>query len=317
MTAVRRRIGAVILTHNSSEDLLECLTGLQAQQGVDLMVIVVDNASDPNELMRLEAIFKEALPDGQILAAKGASDHVSPAVFICNETNSGYSQGNNIGARFAAGAGCEAVLIVNPDVQIEDPDYLRNLFDLITADAKTAIACTVLTNLMGSHENPMHEPTFYEELLWPMQMIIYQFFPQKRIEKTFSSKPQLVEKVSGACFLIRMDFLRHIGFFDEKVFLYCEESILSSQVRRLGWHMMMDPCLYAIHAHRTNIKNDPLFCFRIWAKSRSIFHADENRYGLTGQALLSGSRYLILGLIWTRIFFKRVLRVLAEMRNRI
>ena len=41
---------------------------------------------------------------------------------------------------------------------------------------------------------------------------------------------EFVQKVSGACFLIKMSFLKDIDFLDEGTFLYLEETILSSQI---------------------------------------------------------------------------------------
>ena len=43
MTRAQSRVGAVVLTYNSADDLPDCLAGLRAQRGVDLQVIVVDN----------------------------------------------------------------------------------------------------------------------------------------------------------------------------------------------------------------------------------------------------------------------------------
>jgi len=300
MTETHTRVGAVVLTHNSSEDLPDCLVGLRAQRGVDLRVFVVDNASNLDERAQMEAIFREVFPEGRILTAKAAAASGKPAVFLCNDANFGYSAGNNIGARLAAEIGCEAVLIVNPDVRIEDPDYLAALVNLITADAETAVACSAVSNLSGAHENPMIEPGFVEELFWPVRMVFEHLLPRQRSFTILSTTPTKVEKVSGACFLIRTDFLGRIGFFDESVFLYCEESILYAQVRAAGWHMMMDPRRHARHAHRTNVKGDQLQRFRRWARSRGRFHAAYGKYGTLRQALLACSRSLMLALIWTK-----------------
>lgn len=308
MTGAQRRVGAVVLTYNSSQDLPACLAGLLTQRGLDLRVIVVDNASKSDERARLEAIFREFHPEGRILAAEAAADPDTSAVFLCNDVNSGYSAGNNIGARYAAEIGCEAVLIVNPDVRIYDQDYVSSLVDLITMDAKTAVACSAVTNLSGGQENPMTEPRFIEELVWPVKMVFGRFLPTKDAFDSLPMTPFRVERVSGACFLIRVDFLRRIGFFDETVFLYCEESILYAQVRAAGWNMIMDPLRNVLHAHRTAAKGDQLQRFRNWARSRGRFHAAYSGYGAMEQALLAGSRSLMLALIWAKTSFKLVLR---------
>jgi len=313
MTGAQRRVGAVVLTYNSSQDLPFCLAGLRAQRGVDLRVIVVDNASNRAERERMKAIFREVLLSSHILAADTAADPDTLAVFLHNDVNSGYSAGNNIGARFAAEIGCEAVLIVNPDVRIDDQDYVSSLLDLITKNDKTAAACSAVTNLSGLQENPMTEPRFIEELLWPVKMVFGRFLPKKGAFAALPTTSLRVERVSGACFLIRVDFLRLIGFFDETVFLYCEESILCAQARAAGWHMIMDPLRHVIHTHRTNAKGDPLPRFRNWAESRSRFHATYGGYGAMGQALLAGSRSLMLAPVWAKTTFKQMLERVRQM----
>lgn len=306
MTGTQKRIGAVVLTYNSSEDLPACLAGLQAQRGVDLRLIVVDNASNGDERARMKDTFLEFFSEGRILAAEAVADPDTPAVFLCNEVNSGYSAGNNIGARFADEIGCDAVLIVNPDVRIDDQDYVSSLVDLITNDTKTAVACSAVTNLSGDQENPMSEPGFIQELLWPVKMVLGGFLHRNTPLVSLLETPVRVDKVSGSCFMIRLDFLRRIGLFDETVFLYCEESILSAQVREAGWHMIMDPRRSVLHAHRTDAKGDPLPRLRNWAKSRRRYHVAYGGYGPMGRALLVGSRSVTLVLVWIKFTLKQI-----------
>jgi GT2 family glycosyltransferase len=298
----------VVLTYNSIDDLADCLDCLKAQRGVELRVIVVDNASRPGALSALEDEFCAAFPGAPVVGAETAPAQLadSSAVFLCNGSNTGYSAGNNIGARLAAELGCEAVLIINPDVRIDNPDYVAGLASVVTADPKTAVACSSLRNLSGAHENPMREPTFVEELLWPVKMAVPWIWraPHEQQVPAESSK---VDKVSGACLMIRSDFLQLIGYFDTSVFLYCEESILRAQVRAQGWHMLMDPRLEALHAHRSSTKGSPLPRFRFWAQSRRRFHLDHGGYGPLRRALLTGSRALMMGLVGGRDIVRRFL----------
>lgn len=305
MSLPKRRVGAVVLTYNSTDDLPDCFESLIRQLGVDLRVIVVDNASRPEERARMEEIFHSFFPDGEVMNTDTAPTTESRAVFLGNTLNVGYSAGNNIGARFAVARDCESVLIINPDVRIEDPQYIISLADLIAKDGKTAVACSDVSNLAGQHENPKIEPRFVEELLWPLKMIFGQFLPKTDAKFTPLAIPFQVEKVTGACFLIRSDFLRLIDFFDESVFLYCEESILCAQVRQAGWHMLMDPSRYALHSHRSEAKGDPLPRFQLWAESRARYHAQYSGYGMMKRAMLAGSRCVMLGLVTLKSALKK------------
>ena len=303
------RVGAVILTYNSSDDLPDCLSGLIAQDGVELCVIVVDNASQPAALAQMEKDFRFAFPDAPLLSASDIIPRKAAhqaALFLRNGHNDGYSAGNNIGARVAAALDCNAVLIVNPDIRISNSDYVRTLAELITADPKTAVACSAIRNLKGIEENPMREPSFLEELFWPFAMISAGLL---RIRKPTPPIPKSlcrIDKASGSCFMIRTDFLRHIGFFDETVFLYCEEAILGAQVRAAGWHMMMEPGIEALHCHQISSKGDPVVRFDAWMKSRGQFHRNYGGYGFFRQTLLAGSRMMCIGLVRGRAALGRL-----------
>ena len=303
------RIGAVVLTYNSAEELPGCIAGLMKQTGVDLRVIVVDNNSAHEAKVQMERDFIRTIPKGMILEAKSVRDKIlsnESAVFIRNSQNDGYSAGNNVGARAAAEMDCEAILVINPDVRLSDSLYVSKLAQLITFDVKTAVACSAVRNLSGAQENPMSEPNFLEELLWPAKMIASAVFRLKGSENSIPSVPCIVKKVTGACFMIRSDFLERIGYFDDAVFLYCEEAILMAQIQAEGWHIRMDPSFEALHAHRTQTKSDPVWRYQAWAKSRAYFHRTYSGYGPISRGTLSLSRRATLALVGLRSFAERL-----------
>lgn len=299
-------VGAIVLTYNSTDDLSDCLTGLATQTAVDLRVIVVDNASHPEARAQMQAQFHKAYPQGLIVPVGTEIPPDTQAVFLCNDRNAGYSAGNNIGARVATGLGCGSVLIINPDVRLGLPDHVATLARLVQADPRTAVACSAVRNLAGTQENPMTEPGLVAELLWPVRMVVQGLWRRSPRQSEPGRAVCRVDKVSGACFLIRSDFLARIGYFDEGVFLYCEESILMAQVRAAGCHMVMDPRIEALHAHRSTAKGNPLRRFQAWMTSRAYFHDTHGTHGLLARRLLAASRRATLGLVSTREALRRL-----------
>lgn len=300
MTA-RVKIGAVCLTYNSADDLADCLDGLFAQEGVDLHVIVVDNASSPNNRARMEEIFAARAPDGEVLdAADATPDTVGEtrALFLRNGANAGYSAGNNIGARMAVALGCSAVLIVNPDVRIEDPGVAAGLAAAQSSSPDIAVVAPAVVDLAGVDENPSTELSFVDEVLAPLRMVLssLKIWPQRG---TAPVTGDAVERISGAFFLVRAEFLEEIGFFDESVFLYCEESILAAQVRDRTQRIVYRPDLRVLHAHDTTRKGDPVRRYQAWALSRAYYHRTYTRYGLLRRAALRGARALTLAVVKT------------------
>lgn len=300
MTA-HRKIGAVCLTYNSAGDLADCLDGLFAQEGVDLHVIVVDNASSPENRSRMEEIFAARAPGGKVLDAAHATPYAigdTRALFLRNGANAGYSAGNNIGARAAVALGCAAVLVVNPDVRIEDHGVVAGLAAALSSAPDIAVVAPAVVSLAGVDENPSTELSFAEEVLAPLRMVLsgLKLWPRRG---TAPVTGDAVERVSGACFLVHAAFLEEIGFFDEGVFLYCEESILAAQVRDRKQRIVYRPELRVLHSHDTTRKGDPVRRYEAWARSRAYYHRRYTRYGPLRRAALRGAQALTLELVKT------------------
>lgn len=296
-TQSQMKIAAVVLTYNSHLDLPECLNSLIAQTGIALRIIIVDNASSNESQEQMLETFIEARPDGLVLDAPSAAGSNVPDtphdLFVINDANNGYSAGNNIGARLAVELGYDAVLIINPDVRLNDPAYIQSLASELFSDTANALAASSVVNLSGVNENPMHELRFIEELLWPLWMMM-SVFGLRRSDNTIQNTG-LVEKISGSCFLIRSSFLQEIGFFDEGVFLYCEEAILGIQVKISGKKIAYLPEIEALHAHVTSRKGDPVKRIQAWTESRRYFHLMAG-YGALPRGMLRLSQKVVIAL---------------------
>ena len=292
----RVRVGAVVLTYNSAEDLPACLDGLLSQVGVDLRVIVVDNASSDQSRALMQASLRERVPDAPVLpVAAATAERVGDAraVFVVNDRNAGYSAGNNIGARLAVAGGCEAVLIVNPDVRIEDAGYVAALAERMTADPTCAVASSRILGLSGRDENPLREPGFWEELLWPRQFAPKAFRPKPIVVPPVGPGPVIAEKVHGCCMLLRATFLEDIGYLDENVFLYCEEPILAAQARRRGGRLIVVPGVTALHAHVASRKGNSSRRMLQFIRSRLYYINAYSTHNRVRRVTLRGSYALL------------------------
>lgn len=293
------RIGAVVLTYNSVDDLRWSLDGLILQRSIETLIIVVDNASSKTNLAAMEEIFLEKLPDGIIVSAADATPsllNTSHALFVRSPKNYGYSAGNNIGARLAVASGCEAVLILNPDIRISDRYYLAELWAGMQSAPNCMVASSRVVNLMGRDEHPLREAKFLEELLWFRPLIPKKFRPTSLVIPPTGTAPIEAEKLHGSCLLLRSSFLNAINFLDEKVFLYCEEAILATEVRRQGGQMMVFPKLEAVHAHIAETKGNPSKRMLLFIASRLYYLETYGKYGPVKIRVLRAS-YAILSLL--------------------
>ena len=250
-------IAVIILNHNSSDDCGKCIRFLQKQEGVNMDIIVVDNHSNDNDRKALE----------EICQIHGTS-------FIANDKNEGYNAGNNVGLRYAAGKGFHYALIINPDIEIHQKDYLQRMTAQMERDTWIAVCGSDVVTIEGIHQSPMKPEgdwkgsfNWIKGMVWRKPKEAYDFIDDY-------AHSHYCHKVSGCCLMVRMEFIKEIGYFDEYPFLYCEEAILSKQVEQSRkWKMYYMADIQAEHHHVKGEKGDPAFRFKQWRRSR-IYYID-------------------------------------------
>lgn len=289
-------IPVILLNYNSTDDCCKCISYLQKQMGVDLEIIVVDNCSTDKNRMAVETLCEE-----------------EGCTFIANTRNAGYNAGNNVGLRYATEKGYEFALIANPDMEFPQSDYVLRLVQLLQNDDQLAVAASDIVTPKGIHQNPMKpDGNWQSSFGW-----LTGFF-KKQPKDTYSfidnwQESHECKKVSGCCFMIRLSFLQKIGFFDENVFLYCEESILSKQVEREGMKMYYTAEAKAVHNHQASAKGDSAERFRAWRVSRVYYikvYSEDSRIGKLNSVL---NMHVYVLVIQAGIRIKRLLLHLRDL----
>jgi GT2 family glycosyltransferase len=249
------KIATIILNYNSSDDCRKCIGYLKAQQDVEQEIVVVDNYSHDDDCKAVEALCKE-----------------QGCTFIASNENRGYNAGNNVGLRYAAEKGYEYALIANPDMEFPQTDYLATLLAQMQTNEDIVVCGSDIIGADGIHQSPMFKDGNWRgSFAW-----IKEIFGKKKKSDAYDfidnySESHYCHKVGGCCFMIKMSFLKDIDFFDEKVFLYCEEAILSRQVEMNGKKLYYLATAQAVHRHVKSEKGNPVKRFKTWGKSRCYF----------------------------------------------
>ena len=281
------KIAVIILNYNNSTDCSKCIGFLKQQQGIEQEIIVVDNCSREDDRNAVEALCKE-----------------QNCTFIANCENKGYNAGNNIGLRYAAEKGYEYALIANPDMEFPQKDYLAALLTKMQEDYKIVVCGSDIVGADGIHQSPMgKDGNWRGSFAW-----IKEIIGKKKKSDAYDFIDNYCEshychKVSGCCFMIRMSFLKSINFFDEKVFLYCEEAILSRQVEMNGKKMYYLATVQAVHRHVKSEKDDPVKRFKTWGKSRCYFIDKYSGYPWYGKFLakMSMKMYVMTFVLYNKL----------------
>ena len=281
------KIATIILNYNSSADCRKCIGYLKLQQSVEQEIIVVDNCSREDD--------RKAV--GLLCIEQGCT-------FIANNENRGYNAGNNVGLRYAAEKGYEFALIANPDMEFPQTDYLATLLAKMQEDEDIVVCGSDIIGADGIHQSPMgKEGNWRSSFGWIKDILgkreksdAYDFIDNH-------SESHYCHKVSGCCFMTRTAFLKKINFFDEKVFLYCEEAILSRQAEIAGKKMYYLATAQAIHRHVKTEKGDPVKRFKTWGKSRCYFIDKYSAYPWYGKFLakMSMKMYVLTFTLYNKI----------------
>lgn len=255
------KVMAIILNYNSIEDSKKCALLLKKQQSVNLCVTIIDNCSSDGRIEELVSFGEE-----------------NDVFVIANKENRGYSAGNNIGLKRATELDCQYAMIINPDVEIREVDYVAKAVAKMEEDPMIAVLGSDVINMEGQHQNPMREPTFLEDVFWPVILVRNKY--SRKLPYTCSYlKSDYCEKVSGCCFFIRMSFAEQVGYLDETVFLYSEEPILAAMVKQAGYREYYMKELVAYHKHKESEKGNPQKRFNILKESRVYYLDRYSGYG--------------------------------------
>lgn len=266
------KIPIVLLNYNSSTDCRKCVSFLKRQKNVDLEIIIVDNCSQSNdceEVMRL--------------------CHEQDCTFILSTQNKGYNAGNNIGLRYAADKGYKYAMIANPDMEFPNSYYISELVNIMESKREVAVCGSNIVGLNGERQSPKRGTTYYEELFWFIPKIWKLTNLNQLILKP---QNQYCDILMGSCILVRMSFIQEINYFDENVFLYCEEVILGSQVKSNGMKMYYNNDITAIHAHVSSTKGSFIKRHDVYWKSRWYYLTKYSGYSHAQLMFLSLSKKL-------------------------
>jgi GT2 family glycosyltransferase len=198
-------VSVVVVSYNTLDKLRKCLRCIEAHHEV----IVVDNASRDGSA---EMVRKE----------------FPSVVLIQNANNRGFGAANNQGLDAAKR---DLVLYLNSDAYAE-PGAIDDLASYFS-DPGVVAAGGRLLNTDGS----LQLSSANELTLWAVlceQLLLEKAFPRSPVLSPYWNSHRLtdtaeVEQVMGACLMVRP-----LERFDERFFLYCEDTELCKRLRRHG-----------------------------------------------------------------------------------
>ncbi len=196
---------------------------------------------------RVSIIIVKYRAEKELAACLASLKNYHVIVIDNDQTNRGYAAGNNLGAKRAKS---DYLLILNPDTVVF-PGAIESLVTFLDTYPQAGIVAPLLLNpsgrpypLQGTREltplTGLIAHSFLNLIPNPISCHYWLADWDKR-------QPRQADVVPGTAFLIRRSLFNQIGGFDEKFFLYFEESDLCRRVRRAGWEIHMLPSAKIMH----------------------------------------------------------------------
>ena len=199
------KIGLVTITYNSADVLQSFLDCVWWQTHDNLILYVIDNASQDATHSILE------------------KENDSRLKIINNLTNFGVAKANNQGIENAITDGCDQVLIINNDVEFETTLIEK----LLQVQAEKS--CSLVTPKMMYFDNPNH---IWYAGSWFIKKKGYLPLHRgmKQLDEGQYDKIVEVEYAPTCCLLAKKEVFQDIGLMDEKYFVYFDDTDFSYRV---------------------------------------------------------------------------------------
>ena len=229
MSSAASRVCAVIVHYRTPEETIES-AGAVSKVAPDAELVVVDNASE-------DAVEEK-------LAVEASSAKV-----VAEPENRGYGAACNRGARETSR---DFLLFLNSDTVLA-PGAVEALVAALDSDPRAAVAGPRLENPDGTLQRSiLRLPTVWRIFCESSGIAFLSggrgLLRGHSATKEDHSHAHEVECVKGAALLVRRSAFEDVGGFDERFFLYAEESDLCARLRRRGWSILFEPAARVVHA---------------------------------------------------------------------
>jgi len=204
---------AVVLNWNRRDDTLACVASLLESTYQPLRVLVCDNGS----VDETPAAVRSAYPSVEVLELG---------------YNRGFAGGANAGLREALAAGAEYVLALNNDTFVE-PTMIERLVEAAAPDVG------IVAPLIYYASAP--------DTIWSAGGLCSRWTLEQvhdlRGQRDPGTWPPTLARdfVPGCAMLIPRAVLEAVGLFDERFFMYYEDSDLCLRIRRAGYRISLVP----------------------------------------------------------------------------
>lgn len=275
---VRHDLAVIIVTHNSARDIGALLDTLRADaDDLIVAVLVADNSSADDTM----AVARAHAPGALVYATGG---------------NIGYSAAIN--TALARLDGAQPVMILNPDSTVS-PGTLRLLLDGLR-DGVGAVVPRIVGDDGTTSLSLRREPSLAAALGDALLGARLRSRPGRFAETVFDparyESGHEAEWATGAALLLSPAAIAAVGLWDERFFLYSEETDYFRRIRDAGFRVLYEPAAVVHHAEGGSGASPRLDALMAVNRVRYIRKHRGRPYAALYRALVAAGELLRLGI---------------------
>ena len=284
---MQKKIGIVIVNYNDYKSTKHLIENVKNYKCLEEIVIVDNNSTDDSfeKLKEFES--------NRITIIKNSSRH--------------FSSGLNVGAKCLIKKVGECnIIFSNSDVIIKGEEDLKKLSSYIKDDI-VVVGPTI--EEMGKLNRGWRLPSTNKEILFNIPLVS-RYFKKKFLqydENHFEGDTSIVDVVSGCFFIVDSKFLKQNDYFDEKTFLYYEEQIFATKVKKSNKKELVANKIKIIHNHSVSIDKSikRVKKHKVLKKSQRYYCKEYLKANFLQMSLLYITDYFYRGVLYIRCLVRR------------
>jgi GT2 family glycosyltransferase len=252
------KVSIVIVNWNGYHDTVECIESLENIQYDDFNIILIDNGSDSEEVLKLMS-----------------TNHRLKVILL--RRNLGFALANNVGILVALESKSELILLLNNDTVV-DPWFLSEMVRIAVGDRRIGILGPKIYYYNNRNK------------LWYAGGKLNLYLNHKTKGQNHKDDGQFddikqVDWISGACMLIRKSVVDKIGYLPKEYFLGWEDIDYCTNATKNGFKCVYVPRSHIWHKASASFKHHGL-------SYRQIFLGFRNRV-IMRYKYLSAPKFLL------------------------
>lgn len=214
------------LTFDTLDSIFKC-----QKKGFKYHVFLVDNGSPDDSLLQFKNKYKQ-------------NKNVS---ILETGHNLGYAGGNNFGLKEAIKQNYDYYLVANNDILVA-PDFLQKLFDASQKYPNAILTPKIYFAPGYEFHKDRYQKNEIGKVIWAVgSQLDWDNIYGSNIgidevdHGQYDQKQPKIDFISGCCFLASKKIIEKIGIFDERYYLYMEDSDLTTRAKKAGFNLRLVP----------------------------------------------------------------------------